>query len=234
MKIVIISKDQPKFIDAIEEKVSNFDHIFVIDRPTVEYRIPKNSIMNFAGEGFLAGRMRDMGASLFGNDDILFLDGDKAPIGEDLSFLDTLPYDCIVLPCENDRYRDEGYFKEEVGAIPNNNDYNTNFKNPFFTCGILYRKKLVEKLREINGGRIFNSVFDGNWGEEDRWNGDIINFLGFSAGYTTKIKLSGIVDGCDLENCIAAKNVTDRHVQYAINSMKRMNLRKKYFGDFCK
>lgn len=62
---VVITKDQPEYIPEFEEVIHDYNHVYVIDLPTVEYPINIPCIVNYYGEGFLAGRMRDMGASCF-------------------------------------------------------------------------------------------------------------------------------------------------------------------------
>ena len=79
MKIVIITKDQPEYVPIFEEFLRGYEHVYVIDRPTKEYPSNIPAIVNRAGDGFLAGRMRDLGATVFAGEDILFLDGGKVP-----------------------------------------------------------------------------------------------------------------------------------------------------------
>ena len=102
MKVVVITRDQPLEIPKFEECLKGFDHIYVIDRPSVEYPAGIPAIYNFSGDGFLAGRMRDLGALSFAGEDILFLDGDKVPQG-DLSAVENAPFDCVLLGVQNDK-----------------------------------------------------------------------------------------------------------------------------------
>ena len=100
MEVVVITRNQPLEIPKFEECLKGFDRLYVIDRPSVEYPAGIPSIYNYSGDGFLAGRMRDIGALAFAGEDILFLDGDKVRVrtfGEpkeyDLSGKNDLPAD---------------------------------------------------------------------------------------------------------------------------------------------
>lgn len=210
--VVVITKDQPEYIPAFEEVLRDYNHVYVIDRPTVEYPINIPCIVNYYGEGFLAGRMRDIGASCFYDSDILFFDGDKVPQG-DLKSLDALPYDCVLLGTKNDT-RD--FFDGTTHAVELLNPYMQ--YNGVYSCGILLRKNVISRLREVNGGRIFNPVFDGHWGEEDTWNGDIIFHDKFTVGCTSDVVLSGVVEGI-------TKNNEWKANELAINFLKRLQLR---------
>lgn len=212
MVIVIISKDQPKYINDFENKLSDYKHLYVLDRPTVEY--PKNipCIINNNGTGFLAGRMRDLGAMNFIGEDILFLDGDKVPIGN-LKSVENAPFECVLLGVKDDRRK---YFDGTTHQITLPDIINQG--NGCYTCGILYRASLIEKFRQYNEGRIFHPIFDETWGEEDTWNGDIMNYE------HTKI---GVVSDCYLSETIGGW--TDPKLpQLVTNFVKRLKLRKKY------
>lgn len=213
--VVVITKDQPEYIPEFEEVLHDYNHVYVIDRPTVEYPINIPCIVNYYGEGFLAGRMRDMGASCFYDSDILFLDGDKVPQG-DLKSLDAIPYDCVLLGTKNDK-RD--FFDGTTHLIELDDPYMQ--YNGVYSCGILLRKNLISRLRELNNGRIFNPVFNGRWGEEDTWNGDIMFHEKFTVGCTSDVVLSGIVEGINGDN-------EWKNTDLAINFLKRLQLREQF------
>ena len=95
MDIIVINKDQENTIIPMENKIHDFNHVFCFDRYKPNVDVP--AVYNTEGEGFLAGKCRDIGASHFNYEgDFLFLDGDKIPEGN-LSLLPTFGYDCVLL-----------------------------------------------------------------------------------------------------------------------------------------
>ncbi len=219
-KCVIISKDQSKYISYFENELKNIEHVYVIDRPTEEY--PKNikAIYNYEGTGFLAGKMRDIGANYFNYDsDILFLDGDKFPIKGNIENLDKINGDIILLPILNDK-------RKIFLDLPENTtkEYfikdKTNPQNFVYSCGILLRKNFIDYVKNINNdGRIFKEIFDGNFGEEDRFLGDIVSCTGkFKIVITNTIILNGEFNG-----------MKDREESFLENFNKRLKLK---FGLF--
>jgi hypothetical protein len=166
---------------------------------------------------------------MFGNDDILFIDGDKVPVGE-IPTIDTSKFDCVIFPCDETEDIRHAIFVDEEGVIPPDLDPISNFTNPFYTCGIFYSKRLIKRLREVNEGRIFHPAFDGHWGEEDRWNGDIINFEKFNAGYSQKMKLSGKLGYCHIDGSVNTSVTGNSLKDFSINMYTRVNMRRKYYG----
>lgn len=167
--------------------------LFVFDRcrpvPGCRYRV------NAEGEGFLAGKMRDLGAEGT-DDDILFLDGDKVPQGDIVADIRRLQprYGCIcygVAP-EYEHPQLRRFMKEPDadGVMPWLVD-----KYPYaygcYSCGMWVCRDGIRKLRELNGGRIFHPAFDGVWGDEDNFLADELGFSGFTIGYSTHVRLGG-------------------------------------------
>ena len=199
-KTIVISHNQSKYIKYFEEKLNDIEHLYVIDRPTELYDKNINAIYNLNGSGFLAGYCRDLGASKYNYDgDLLFLDGDKYPVKGDLKELENIPGDIVLLPVEKDPRK---IFKE---LEPNTTrEYIIKDKiNPYnnvFSCGILLRKRFIDYVRKINNdGRIFKQIFDGNFGEEDTFLGDVVSYNyekeKFSIYITNKIILNGNLNG---------------------------------------
>lgn len=215
MKAVIITKDQPKYIPQFEQALDGMEHIYVIDRPSVEYPSDIPAIYNFCGEGFLAGRMRDLGATLFAGEDILFLDGDKVPQGN-LKAVEESPFDCVLLGVKGDK---RSYFNGTTHRVTLP-DIHLQI-NGCYTCGILYRAELIKTFRRYNEGRIFHPIFDGTWGEEDTWNGDIMNHEKISIGVVSDCLLSGTIGGWE----------NPKLPQLVSNFVKRLALREKF--KFC-
>jgi hypothetical protein len=219
MKAIIISHNQSKYIKYFEEKLKDIEHLYVIDRPTEIYAKNINAIYNFNGSGFLAGYCRDLGASKYNyDDDLLFLDGDKFPIKGNLEELNNIPGDVVLLSVENDIRK---IFNE---LVPNTTkEYIIKDKiNPYnnvFSCGILLRKRFINHVRKINNdGRIFKEIFDGNFGEEDTFLGDVVSYNydkeKFSIYITNKIILNG---GFSCEK--------DRNEELIVNFAKRNRLK---------
>ena len=217
MNIVVISHNQKEHIQPMIDALEGHGIVYVLDRCTdgsFEHVFPKNITVldNEHGDGFLAGRMRDIGASYHDPDEpILFLDGDKIPIG-DINILPTLGFDCVLLGVENDRRE---WINVDEGSIPYN-DYK-NPHNEFYSCGIWLSAKAMKIAKSKCDGRIFHANFDGNWGEEDRYLGDILYSSRLSIGYTTKVKLTGGLT--EESECID---------KLAVNFTKRLNMRKQW------
>ena len=215
MKVVVITRNQPLEIPKFEECLKGFDRLYVIDRPSVEYPAGIPAIYNFSGDGFLAGRMRDIGALAFAGEDILFLDGDKVPIG-DLSAVENAPFDCVLLGVQNEKRK---YFDGTTHQITLPDIHYQG--NGCYTCGILYRSSVISTFRKYNEGRIFHPTFDGTWGEEDTWNGDIMNHEKISIGVVSDCLLSGTIGGWE----------NPKLPQLVSNFVKRLALREKF--KFC-
>ena len=101
MHIVIINKDQQQFVRPMIKALAPVEPLFVFDR--CEPADGCKYLCNKDGEGFLAGRMRDIGAEGI-DDDILFLDGDKVPQGDLVADILKLKdkYDCICYGIRGD------------------------------------------------------------------------------------------------------------------------------------
>ena len=63
MNIVVINKNQEDKINLMEEKIHDFNHVFCFDRYKPKTDVP--AVYNTEGEGFLAGKCRDIGAEYF-------------------------------------------------------------------------------------------------------------------------------------------------------------------------
>lgn len=221
MHIVVINRDQQGFVNPMREALSPNEPVFVFDRcEPVEgcrYKVNKE------GEGFLAGKMRDLGAEGV-DDSILFLDGDKVPKGDILADIERLSdkYDCICYgvegSLENSDYR--GFMRENgVDGIVPFQRLGYPFASGCYSCGMWLSGEAVRKLRELNGGRIFHPAFDGRWGDEDNFLADELYYSGFKIGYSTHVRLSGRfgdwVQKCD---------------DLAHNFIQRIQLRKQMFN----
>ena len=201
MDVVVINHNQQEFVPQMQMSLRPIDPIFVFDRctPVVVCR----HIVNCDGEGFLAGRMRDLGASVVGDDDILFLDGDKVPQGDIIADIDSLrcKYDCIlygVSSNEKSVLRSFMAVDDKDGLLPYQDSSELTYG--CYSCGMWLSKNAVAELRKLNGGRIFHPAFDGFWGDEDNFVGDELRYLGFRIGYSTHVRLSGSLGGMTSKN----------------------------------
>lgn len=229
MKTIIPIKSKTNHIKDFQRIFKN--PLFVFDRCQIpndftgEY---KQTNLYLPDSVFMAGYARDIGAERI-DDDILFLDQDKVPTENPENKINELKdkYDCIIFYLkENDprllhtkwegikptRYiiepeKEHDYIPWTTYAEP---------RNGVYTAGIWLSKKVLPEIRELNQGRIFNSNFDGNWGEEDRFLGDELAILGYRIGYIRDIRLqySGV------------SNSMDKMDEFSINFGKRLQLRK--------
>lgn len=196
MQVVVVSHNQIQSIEPMLTALRNETVAYVLDRCTdgsnrIEFPSNCTKIINPIGEGFLAGFARDLGAKHFKEGGILFLDGDKVPQG-DLNYLEEFitinSYDAVLLGSENDK---RSWINESEGDYFYSQEIFDNPHNQFYSCGLYLSRRAINAVYELNEGRIFHSIFDGKWGEEDRFLGDQLVYLGMKIGYTSKIKLSG-------------------------------------------
>ena len=221
MHIVVINRNQQEYVIPMQEALAPHDPLFVFDRcepvEGVRYKL------NTAGDGFLAGRMRDLGAEGI-DDDILFLDGDKVPMGDIVADIERLKnkYDCIcygVAPeYEHSELRQFMHAEDTDGIVPFQAK-GMPFAYGCYTCGMWVSRDAVRKLRELNAGRIFHQNFDGVWGDEDNFLADELHYSGFRIGYSTHIRLLGVFSDC-----------TKKMNGFAQNFVARIHLRKKLFN----
>lgn len=192
MKIVVINKNQSSHIPAMKIALTGHDVVWAFDRcnpsPLVE---GEKTAKNTEGTGFQAGRTRDVGAKIHGySEGILFLDGDRIPQG-DLPDFSAMGYDAMCMFAEEDRR----YCSEFEGITPASwwgvpyDDPN----NYIYTLGIWLSPKAMQVLVDECNGRLFDADFDGKWGEEDRYIGDVLRIRGLTIGFTDEPRLAGRV-----------------------------------------
>lgn len=221
MKIVVISRNQVEYVQPMKAALS-INPLFVFDR-TPNHPIDVDFIENTQGEGFLAGRMRDMGAELFPDEDILFLDGDKIPQGDIVADIERLKdkYDCITYgidPELEDRYV-RSHMKEidSDGILPSHLN-NSLLTCGCYSCGMWLSAEAIKKLKELNDGRIFHSMFDGNWGDEDNFLGDQLKYLGMRVGYSTHVRLSGEFSKFEGERVLIYAKSLEKRLNFLFNN----------------
>jgi hypothetical protein len=230
MKTIIPIRSKTNYIKDFQRIFQN--PLFVFDRcqiPTDFKGEYKQTNLDLPNHIFMAGYARDIGAAGI-DDDILFLDQDKVPTENPENKINELKdkYDCIIFYLQNkdprllhSRFDENHNLVHYIIEPEKEHDFIpwTTYAEPrngVYTAGIWLSKKVLPEIRELNQGRIFNSNFDGNWGEEDRFLGDELAILGYRIGYIRDIRLqySGV------------SNSMDKMDEFSINFSKRLQLRK--------
>lgn len=221
MQIVVINRNQQDKVEPMIKALSPATPLFVFDR--CEPIDGVNYKLNIDGDGFLAGRMRDIGAEGI-DDDILFLDGDKIPQGDIVADIERLKdkYDSICYSIEGDKENSEyrSFMRNDgVDGIVPWQATGFPYASGCYSCGLWLSRNIIRNVRELNGGRIFHPDFDGIWGDEDNFLADEINAVGGRIGYSTHVRLSG-----------EFSDWTKRADDLARNFVKRIELRKSLLG----
>ena len=105
---------------------------------------------------YLAGRMRDIGAEGI-DDDILFLDGDKVPMGDIVAEIELLKglYDCICYGIDGSlEHSGLRSFMREDGkhGIVEWQARGFPYAYGCYSCGLRVSREAVRRLRDLNGG----------------------------------------------------------------------------------
>lgn len=221
LNIVIISHNQEKFLERFPIEITK-KCLFVLDRcsDNSEEICKKNSykyIKNQQGFGFLAGFARQMGVDFFGTGEpIFFLDGDKIPNG-DLQKIENLlkdGFDCVLLGVKDDPRK----YEKNIELVHDK----TNPHNGVYSCGIVLSPRLMGLCSETSSkGRVWHEDFDGRWGEEDRWIGDVAIFNDLKICFSDDVVLSGVIGGME-----------GHEDDFVVNTMKRLELRKRLGFEF--
>jgi hypothetical protein len=155
------------------------NRILVIDRsPEVETDF-ENVIRNGHGEGFLAGRMRNLGTAWLRENrtitGIVYFDGDRIPNATPTEF----ERDVVLYSGEKDDAR-----KEIAGDVT---EFCKHPYSPFYSAGFYLSAKALEALDWTP----FDSAFDGYWGWEDSYLGDRLVSLGFKVELPKELVVTG-------------------------------------------
>lgn len=224
LRIVVISHNQAPSIPLMKTFMdTNFPGVpvvTVLDRCTDDSQAAADAcgmpyVVNRDGQGFLAGRMRDLGLQVSGMGyDTLFLDGDRVP-GPSFNHsavrkaLGT--YDMTIMPIAEGEYR-PWFGKTDLVPNPNYGLYG----NDVYTCGIVLRASAIRALTDHQGGLLFVKDFDGQFGEEDRYLGDVAYHLGLTCGgFPLSMALTG------------AFRPSSERSGFSVNVVKRDALRSK-------
>jgi hypothetical protein len=225
MEIVVINYNQQEYVEPMCKSLYPYNPLFVFDRcePVKGCRV----VHNKEGSGFLAGRMRDLGAREILKEDILFLDGDKIPKGDIITDINRLnsKYDCILYSTEDETLSPHASRQFVNSTLSDDivpfQKQGIPFSTGSYSCGMWLSAKAIRVLRNLNNGRIFNEEFDGYWGDEDNFVADCLNYSGLKIGYSNSVRLSGKIGGIDS---------LEKQSQFQRNFIKRIQLRKLMFN----
>lgn len=198
LDIVIISKNQKQAIEKML-KVLTFDlpncnRIFVLDRCTdgsKEFLESQNEffIERHDAEGFCAGSARNLGLKYTNPEhDVLFLDGDRIPHNLNYERIAQMLYYFNISMIKNEKDTRNWFVN-----VPSINTQYRNYNNNVWSSAILLRRTAINEISNIVGnGNIFDTIFDGNWGCEDEYLGDVAYSLGMiSGGFPSHIYVEG-------------------------------------------
>jgi hypothetical protein len=184
--IQIISKDQADYIPRMIEATKGFDRFWGLDRCTdnsaeILQSYGERFIENKEGEGFLAGKMRDMVLDEILQHDydyIVMFDGDRIPfnLSKELILEEMSKYDCTFALAEKDRRRQEVHEKYDMAA----------------TAGLIVKTKFLKRVRKLSfmHNRCFHPEIDGYYGFEDTFFGACLFSLGATLRYSS-LNISG-------------------------------------------
>lgn len=186
--IVIISKNQlqsiQKMLFKLRLDIPSANRIFVLDRCTDGTKeflesCGEKYVERVDATGFCAGTARNLGLKHTNpNNDVLFLDGDRIP--HNLTFeriIQMLYYFNIsMIKNENDN-------RHWFVNVPSINTQLNQFNNNVWSSAILFRRSAINTISEVVGdNNLFDPIFDGHWGCEDEYIGDLAKHFGMLVG----------------------------------------------------
>jgi len=198
MKIVIIGQNEGKSIQPMLDSLkpySQYSRIWVLDRCSDDSAAQLKSAGEFFIEtpSWLKGRQtaysRNLGASAAGDDDILFLDGDRWITSGSIAGIESSETDIQLLRLENDSRNSITDYQESYGTV----------YNGFFSCGLFMKKTAIQKVIQFQG-ELFKLSTQEKWGIEDCYLGDVCYHLKLTADLYKCCKLAGKFDRLSLDN----------------------------------
>lgn len=129
---------------------------------------------------------------VYGDDDTLFLDGDRYPVSGDIAAVAGSETDVTLLKIENDSRWQLRDYSEMYGTV----------MNCFYSCGIMIKSTAIGVIRDFYAGRrleyagsvVFPVQVESWWGVEDTLLGDICYHLGLTCSITDQVTLNGKFD----------------------------------------
>lgn len=200
LHVIIISQNQKEWISPfksfLDRNLPDCPALIVLDRCTdgsesEAARVGLRHIKNHDGTGFMAGTMRNLGLSVMGAQDTLFLDGDRVP-GEALDAPAAQQalsmFDITLFPLADEHEPRKWFHDTEFITNPNFGLIN----NGVYSCGMLMRAQAIQAIVDYQGGPLFHPRFAGIYGTDDPYLGDVAYRLGLSCGCAPKsMALSG-------------------------------------------
>lgn len=143
-------------------------------------------VENKEGTRHQTGRARNLGLEAVPDGrHVLFLDGDRVPVGLQLSHLEegASTFDISLLRIDGD-FRN--IFMKDT-FTPNLrvgfDKTSISINNHLYTCGALVTSRFINEVKSIQNGLFFHPYFYGRYGSEDCYLGDLSEVLGYSVGY---------------------------------------------------
>lgn len=195
MKIVVISQNQSDYIIKMIDSLADYkrDILYVLDRCTDNSKLLLTALnINYIEtDNNLQGRQtstaRNLGASIFPNDDILFLDGDRYIINGDIITLSNIKEDIALLRLEHDNRPAD--INISYGQV----------YNCFYSAGIFIKNHVIKQI--INKyNELFPTWIQEHWGLEDCTLGDICYDMNFTATYYNNCLLHGTFEKVYLDD----------------------------------
>lgn len=227
--IVIISKNQHESLKemmfTLRLDIPTANRIFVLDRCTdgsKEFLESHNEffIERHDAEGFCAGSARNLGLKHTNPEhDVLFLDGDRIPHNLNYERIVQMLYYFNISMIKNQKDSRQWFVNVPSINIYMSKTHNDN--NNVWSSAILLRRSAINKISEVVGnGNLFDPIFDGHWGCEDEYLGDVaIHFGMISGGFPSSIYVEG-------ETTMTSTSTPE----YMKQMQKRIELRQKLPG----
>lgn len=189
--VLIIGKNEGESINNMIDSLQNLsaDRFWVLDRCTDDsisrLKYESHVIINKEGEGFLAGKMRDLGLNeilKYDYETIIMLDGDRVPSGltneEIQNSMEVL--DMALIATKED-HRSRWDDLDTPYSISKSPIHST------ISCGLIVKRFFLDKIRNISymKNRCFHPDLDGTWGCEDYVFGALVLVCCGIIGYST-------------------------------------------------
>ena len=194
LNIVIIGHNECNSIlpmySSLKKNFPNARRIWILDRCTdgskkmLKILKEEYHTRNYFNNGF--GRKtatnRNYGLSFCDEKaDVLFLDGDRYIRRGNVLMLSENKNDVILFKTIGD-HRVEDY-----------SSYSGKISNCFYSCGVLFKRKAINRVVEFQG-ELFNTEVEKDWGSEDLYLGDVCHHLRLKIGFFEDCRLNGIFE----------------------------------------
>lgn len=191
--IMITTHNQANSVVPLIEATKGFKRLWAVDRSTDDTInmldvLGESYVENKTGEGFLAGKTRDIGLDYILDKDydtVIMLDGDRVPTGLTMELVEQemAKSDCSLGYCEKDMRLDFSITQGKPYIWMN-----------LATAGIIVKTEFLKKIRKLSfmDNRCFHKDFDGWYGEEDTFLGHCLYNVGANV-IKSKMVLKGSI-----------------------------------------